>query len=253
MKLRNLGWVPDVPDFRDYPFKLLKTKKPTKLPASVDLRPTCSPVEDQGNLGSCTANALAGAVEFLEKKDKVLFVDASRLFIYYNERVIEHSVTQDSGAMLRDGIKTLVAQGVCSEANWPYVEDKFAVKPPAACYAEAANRQVTSYYRINTLNDMKTCLATGFPFVFGIAVYESFMSDTVDQTGVVPMPQRHEQMLGGHALLCVGYDDARSRFYFRNSWGASWGMKGYGTIPYMYLTNSNLADDFWSVRRGEEM
>ena len=130
------GWVPDVPDQRDLLYGAV-CPAPLVLPQNVDLRPTCSPVENQSTLGSCTGNALAAAIEFLERKDNVPFVDASRLFIYYNERAIEGTVKSDSGAMIRDGIKTLKNQGVCSERNWPYIVSKYAIKPSAACYKEA--------------------------------------------------------------------------------------------------------------------
>ena len=246
------GWVPDLPDHRDYFFSAVP-RIPRALPGSVDLRPLCSTVEDQGALGSCTANALAGALEFLEKKDKVPFVDCSRLFIYYNERVIEHSTKYDNGAMIRDGIKTLAKQGACSEKTWPYVIAKFAVKPPSASYKEALTRQITSYHRILTLDEMRTCLADGYPFVFGFTVYESFESQQVAKTGTVGMPKPKERVLGGHAVLAVGYDDRRKRFTVRNSWGAGWGMKGYFTMPYGYCASRDLADDFWTIRRGERM
>jgi C1A family cysteine protease len=245
------GWVPDVPDQRDL---LYGAVRPTfALPAHIDLRPNCSSVEDQGNLGSCTGNALAGAIEFLERKDNVPFADASRLFIYYNERAMEGTVKSDAGAMIRDGIKTLKKQGVCTEKLWPYMVLKFAVKPGTSCYREALKRQITSYHRIVTLDDMRTCLADGFPFVFGFAVYEGFESEEVASTGIVQMPQPNERSLGGHAVLAVGYDDAQRRFIVRNSWGTGWGQKGYFTIPYEYVANHNLADDFWTIRRGEKM
>src|SRR2546422_8501687 len=160
------GWIPDLPDHRDILYGAVH-RVAARLPASVDLRRGCSPVEDQGDLGSCTGNALAGAVEFLEKKDGIPLVNVSRLFIYYNERVIEHTVADDAGAMIRDGIKTLVKQGTCSEKRWPYVIARFAVKPSAACYREAADHQVTAYARLQTLVAMRACLAGGDPFVFG--------------------------------------------------------------------------------------
>lgn len=250
-KLRY-GWVPDLPDQRDYLFSAAFAVPPT-LPSAVDLRDKCSPVEDQGNLGSCTANALAGALEFLELKDNKPLVDLSRLFIYYNERVIEHTVKSDSGAMLRDGIKTLAKQGVCAEKKWPYVISKFAVKPTPSCYKDAANHQITTYHRIITLDEMRACLAEGFPFVFGFTVYESFESQEVAKTGVVQMPQHGERVVGGHAVLAVGYDDTQKRFIVRNSWGTGWGMKGYFTMPYDYLSTHNLAGDFWVVHAGENM
>jgi C1A family cysteine protease len=251
-KKLGYGWLPDLPDHRDLLYGAVRPVPPT-LPPHVDLRSTCSPIENQGNLGSCTANALAGALEFLEQKDEVLFTNVSRLFIYYDERVIEHTVKSDSGAMLRDGIKTLAKQGVCSEKKWPYVVSKFAAKPSVACYKEALQHQITSYHRIVTLDEMRTCLAEGFPFVFGFTVYESFESQQVAQSGVLQMPQTGERTLGGHAVLGVGYDDAAKRFIVRNSWGSGWGQKGYFTMPYDYLNNRNLSDDFWTVRRGEKM
>ena len=246
------GWVPDMPDQRDLLYGAMRPV-PSALPSHIDLRPTCSAVDNQGKLGSCTGNALAGAVEFLERKDNVPFVDASRLFIYYNERAMEGTIKSDAGAMIRDGIKTLKNQGVCSEKCWPYIISKFAIKPSVSCYKEAWKRQITSYHRILTLNEMRACLAEGFPFVFGFTVYESFESQEVARTGIVQMPQPSERSLGGHAVLAVGYDDAQRRFIVRNSWGTGWGQKGYFTIPYEYLANRNLADDLWTIRSGEEM
>ncbi len=249
---RFYGWVPDLPDHRDYLYSALR-RRVVRLPESADLRPQCSKVENQGNLGSCTANALAGALEFLERKDKINFVDFSRLFIYYNERVIEHSIKFDNGAMIRDGIKTLAKQGVCPEKSWPYIEKKFAMKPPAACYKEGLKRQITSYHRIQTVNEMRACLAEGFPFVFGFTVYENFESDQVAKTGILNMPTSKERVVGGHAVLAVGYNNAKKRFIVRNSWGTDWGMKGYFTMPYAYLADRNLSDDFWTIRAGELM
>lgn len=251
-KRSGYGWVPDLPDHRDIVYSAVRPV-PAVLPPGVDLRPACPPVEDQGQLGSCTGNALVGALEFLELKDKVPFADLSRLFVYYNERVIEHTVTSDSGAQIRDGIKTLARQGVCTEKKWPYVISRFAQKPTPPCYKEAQQHQITSYQRLLTLDEMRACLAEGFPFVFGFTVYEGFESQQVAKTGVVPMPQRGERVVGGHAVVAVGYHDAEKRFVVRNSWGTGWGMKGYFTIPYDYVANPNLAEDFWTIRRGEKM
>jgi len=246
------GWVPDLPDHRDYLYSAMRPV-PTALPLRVDLRSFCSKVEDQGSLGSCTAQALVGALEFLEIQNQVRYADLSRLFLYYNERVIEHSVRSDAGAMLRDGIKTLTKQGVCREKLWPYVPEKFAAKPGAGCYTDAENHQITSYHRILTLEEMRSCLAEGFPFVFGFTVYESFETNEIALSGVVDMPHPDEQVVGGHAVMAVGYDDAVKRFIVRNSWGIRWGMKGYFTMPYAYLADRNLSDDFWTIRKGEKM
>jgi C1A family cysteine protease len=247
--VQHYGWQPDLPDKRDHLFSL-GVRKPAALPKRVDLRSECPPVEDQGQLGSCTANALAGALQFLEKKAALgTVVDLSRLFIYYNERVIEKTVAQDSGAMMRDGIKTLAKQGVCSEKRWPYVITQFSKKPTPACYTEAARHRISSYQRLAATSDMRACLADGYPFVFGFTVYESFESAAMARTGVLNLPKKTEKVVGGHAVCAVGYDDASQRFIARNSWGTDWGMAGYFTIPYDYLADRNLSDDFWTIRR----
>ena len=247
------GWIPDLPDHRDILYGAVHRSSRKASPESWISGRNCSPVEDQGQLGSCTANALVGMLEYLEIVHKVPFVDLSRLFVYYNERVIEHSVNEDSGAMLRDGIKTLVRQGVCLESNWPYRIAKFAVKPPISCYREALNHQVLSYQRILSLNEMRACLADGFPFVFGFSVYESFESEQVARTGIVPMPEFNERQLGGHAVTRRGILRSKKRFIVRNSWGTGWGIGGYFTMPYAYLANRYLSDDFWTVKVVENL
>jgi C1A family cysteine protease len=252
IKRRNpiwYGWIPDLPDLRDVLYRAMH-RLPTKLPPKVDLRAYCPPVENQGSLGSCTANALVGALEFLELKHNQPLVTLSRLFVYYNERVIEHTTSTDAGAMLRDGIKSLAAQGVCPEELWPYRIKQFAKKPPTDCYRQAKPHTITSYQRLSTVEEMRACLADGFPFVFGFSVYEGFESATVAKSGVMEMPKPHEKLVGGHAVCAVGYDDQQKRFIVRNSWGKSWGKQGYFTMPYAYLDPSRkLAGDFWTVRK----
>jgi len=244
---QKYGWRKDRYDERDYTYS--KIAKPVELPKSVNLTKLCSPIEDQGQLGSCTANGIVGGLEFLENLEKKTFTDLSRLFLYYNERVIEGTVRQDAGAMIRDGIKSCATQGVCPESEWPYNIAKFKSKPTKKCYTDAVKYEALSYYRINTLDDMINCLAQGFPFVFGCEVYESFESDAVAKTGTVPMPSHNEQLLGGHCMLAVGYNQSTKRFIVRNSWGTSWGAKGYCTMPYAYLGNSSLTQDNWTIRK----
>jgi C1A family cysteine protease len=245
------GWLPDLPDHRDFLYSAIAPKV-ARLPKKVDLKSKCSPVEDQGALGSCTANSLAGALEFLEEPDDRQFVDLSRLFIYYHERVIEGTVDQDSGAFIRDGIKSLAKQGVCPEPDWPYKIVTFRKKPSASCYRTAKKHRIISYHRINTVDEMRSCLADGFPFVFGFTVYESFESQEVAKSGVVNLPAAKETVVGGHAVVGVGYNDSKKRFLIRNSWGTDWGKKGYFTMPYAYLGDRNLSDDFWTIRAADE-
>ncbi len=248
-KIQRYGWIPDLPDQRDHLYAAPVVHL-AKLPAKVDLRAKCPPVYDQGQLGSCTANAIGAAIQFDRMKQKLKpgFLP-SRLFVYYNERVMEGTVDSDSGAQIRDGIKSVAQLGACPENDWTYDIAKFKDKPPGQCYKNALKCRAVTYQRVvQTLQQFKGCLASGYPFVFGFTVYESFESDAVAKNGVVDMPKPAEKTLGGHAVLAVGYDDTAQRLLVRNSWGAKWGMKGYFTMPYSYLTENNLADDFWTIR-----
>lgn len=261
---RKFGWKKQVPDHRDFKMTQLAAVKPLAavLPPVVNLRRWCSYVEDQGELGSCTANAWAGILEFNENKyppsNSFRYNELSRLFIYYNEREIEGTVNEDSGAQLRDGAKAIANLGVCSEPVWPYDISKFALKPLPQAYSEALPNHIHSYYNLDgrnpkqTLVNLKTCIASGEPFVFGFTVYDSFMTDQMANTGVMQMPNlKTESVQGGHAVMAVGYNDAEQRFLVRNSWGPNWGLKGtnagYFTMPYDFIQNSNLASDFWTV------
>jgi C1A family cysteine protease len=247
-KIQRFGWVPDLPDHRDHLYAAPLVNL-GKLPDKADLRPNCPAVYDQGQLGSCTANAIAGAIEFDRMKEHKPNFVPSRLFIYYNERAIEGTVNSDSGAMIRDGIKSVATQGDVPETEWPYDIAKFSEKPPAKVYGDAKKYKVVQYQRVpRNLTQMKGCLASGYPFVFGFSVYESFESPDVAKTGHLDMPGANEQEVGGHAVVAVGFDDSQQRFIVRNSWGGDWGMAGYFTIPYTYLIEPNLSDDFWTIR-----
>jgi C1A family cysteine protease len=247
--IKRYGWIHDLPDHRDLLYSAPMATLAT-LPSKVDMRDACPAVYDQGQLGSCTGNAIGGAMEFdLKKENPSTEFAPSRLFIYYNERVIEGTVQSDSGAQIRDGIKSVASQGAPHEALWPYDISKFEDKPSQAAYDDAMKHEATLYQRlVQSLTQMKGCLAAGNPFVFGFTVYASFESPEVAKTGVVPMPARHEKVLGGHAVLAVGYDDSQQRFIVRNSWGTAWGEKGYFTIPYTYLLDSHLSSDFWTIK-----
>jgi C1A family cysteine protease len=258
----HYGWIPDLPDNRDHLFAL-RPETVAALPAAVDMRQQCpAQVYDQGRIGSCTANAIAGAFEFDLLKQQLTDFMPSRLFIYYNERLMEGTVGSDSGAMIRDGVKSVSKVGVCPETEWPYDDThpstpdggwpagaRAGQKPTDRCYTDALGNRVMSYQRVvRSLPQLRGCLAEGFPFIFGFTVYESFESDAVASTGVAPMPGPGERVLGGHAVLAVGYDDADQRFLVRNSWGTKWGNGGYFTMPYAYLTERNLSSDFWTLR-----
>ncbi|MBU4376766.1 MAG: C1 family peptidase [Candidatus Omnitrophica bacterium] len=239
------GWQPDIPDERDFLYRAIRPV--IRLPKKVNLQARCSKVEDQGDLGSCTAQSLAGNLEFLDNEADGQYTDVSRLFIYYNERLLMDSVDYDSGASLRVGIKTLKNDGACEEKLWPYVIERFDQKPLQKCYTDAKEHRITSYHRISGLKEMLVCLAEGFPFVFGFTVYESFENQAVARTGVINMPEKDERAVGGHAVMAVGYDQGVERFIVRNSWGEKWGKKGYCTMPFEYL--ETLAADFWTIRK----
>jgi C1A family cysteine protease len=245
-KIQRYGWKRDLPDARDLTLHLTVQN----LPAKVDLRPNCPLVYDQGEIGSCTANAIAGALEFDLLKERREPFTPSRLFIYYNERAMEGTVASDSGAELRDGCKSVASTGVCPEIQWPYSQGLLFVKPEAVCYQEARRDLARNYFRLpQGIAALKACLAAGYPFVFGFTVYDAFESDQVAKTGVLNLPGPHEAVLGGHAVMAIGYDDGEKRFVVRNSWGVNWGIKGYFTMPYDYVANPDLASDFWTLRR----
>ena len=240
---------PDTEDLRDKVFKSTQFKTIAVLPKLIDFRSGCSPVVDQGELGSCTANAIAsGLREYWENLSGKLTL-LSRLWLYWEERNIEGTVNEDSGAYIRDGMKVLQKMGCAPEIDWPYNVMKFTQTPPVKATTNALQFKITEYHRVTNLTLLKTALAEGYPAVIGINVYESFESDQVAKTGIVPLPKRGEQLLGGHAILAVGYkDDAKIKgqgvVICRNSWGENWGDKGYFYLPYSYF--AHYVTDMWT-------
>ena len=238
------GHIKDTPDKRD----LIHPGKPflAKLPAKVDLRLKLAPVFDQGQLGSCTANALVGLREYMAGVTTLQGL-LSRLFLYWEERKIEGTTNSDSGAQIRDGMKALANVGVCPEADDPYDITKFTATPSSKAVADAAPWRISVYQRIANLKAAKAALAAGDPVVFGFDVYESFESDAVAKTGIMPMPKKGEQLLGGHAVLAVGYDDSKKWLIVRNSWGPNWGDAGYFYMPYTVFTK--YFSDAWMATK----
>jgi C1A family cysteine protease len=250
----GLGLHPDRYDPRDYVLEATPNFFVGAMPPSVDMRNLCSPVRDQGKLGSCTGFALgAGLREFLENKggSPSPMVVVSPLFIYYEERVREKRVNQDAGATIRDGLKVLSKIGVCPEADDPYDISQFTQPPSDQALADAKQFTISSYHRITTLMGLKQALAQASPAVLGIVVYESFESSQTASTGHVPMPQPDEQVLGGHAIFCAGYlDDGNydggGYLIIKNSWGTGFGDKGYVYLPYAYV-QPKLVSDIWTA------
>lgn len=248
------GWIKDTPDERDYKYSLRVPQRQT-LP-SVDLRPKCPKVLNQGELGSCTACAATAMVQFVRGVEKHPNWQPSPLFTYYSTRLIEGSVDRDNGASLRNTIASTVRYGVTPELFWKYNISNFKVNPPQGVWSEALNHQTIQYLRIDNTKESEICdcLTKGYPFVFGVAVYESFVSRLVARTGVVPHPNtRKEQFLGGHALLAVGYEQIGKvkHLIVQNSWGTGWGQRGFCKIPFTYITSSVLCGDCWTIRTTE--
>jgi C1A family cysteine protease len=240
----SLQWVSDKPDTRDYRYSITQKVSPNL----VDLRPYCSPIENQGSLGSCTGQAIAGAIELLNKRNGKP-TDVSRLFIYYYERLLLGTVDYDSGAYIRDGIKATNHYGASLESLWPHDIRKFKQEPITEAKNDALNRKVTRYERVTSFDGCIDALNNGYPVIMGFHVYTSFMSASVTRTGVMPYPNtRREKLLGGHAVLLVGYDKRKKVFIARNSWGTLWGDKGYFYMPFNVVTNTSMSSDYWIIK-----
>lgn len=234
-------------DLRDYIHCPMLITHPKELLDVVDHRSECSPIVDQGKLGSCTANAIvSGLREYLLLQAKQSWVALSRLFLYYEERLLEGTVNQDSGAEIRDGMKVLTNIGVCPEAENPYDITKFTNPPTKQNILDANQYKISKYQRVSNLTMLKAALMEGQMVVIGIKVYSSFESEEVAKTGIVPIPDiEKEELLGGHAVLVVGYDDTKEWAIVRNSWGENWGDKGYFYLPYEYWTKK-FTMDMWT-------
>lgn len=269
-----MGWLPDVPDLRDYGPETDRVKEISQplltrvhqLPAKVDLRPWFSTVENQGRLGSCTAHAAAGVVEYFERRTFHRHIDVSRRFIYKVTRKLL-GWTGDTGAFLRTTMAALVLFGAPPERYWPYTDGPgFDEEPPVFVYSLARNYQALTYFRhdprgahpSDVLQSLKKYLAAGVPAMFGFAVYSILRHPHVVRNGEIPLPAPRDRMEGGHAVVLAGYDDekeinhptagtrTKGAFLIRNSWGPRWGDRGYGWLPYAYVER-RLAQDFWSL------
>jgi len=224
------------------------------IPDLKDMEHRMAPVFDQGSLGSCTGNAFVGALEYLENKRHNLtnedhnFVDLSRLFVYFNERLLEGSVDVDAGAFIADGIKALSTRGVCREKFYPYDINRFKEIPSPEAYADGENRQITKFAQVDMTEEaFVATLGNSIPIVFGIQIFKSFESDDVARTGMVPMPTANEECLGGHAVLVCGYSQSKRLLKVRNSWGADWGVRGYFFLPFDYVFKAGLASEPWII------
>lgn len=267
-KRYGMGWIPDYPDIRDYTpdhriiAPILKNvKQKGSLPPSVDLRGWCSPVETQGDIGSCTAQAGIALVEYYQMRSFDRQVDASRLFLYKTTRNLLH-LRGDTGATIRATMGAMVLFGIPPEEYWPYIADDFDKEPPAFCYSFAKEYQTIKYFRLDhrelngekLLSLIKRELADGIPSMFGFTVYDSIHDAQKD--GKIPFPSSLNRVTGGHAVVAVGYDDgveikeSKGALLIRNSWGESWGIQGYGYLPYLYVLEG-LARDFWSLIKTE--
>ena len=247
--LGKYQWKPGKGNPSAVPYQLNESIQ-ASLPATVDLRQYCSPIDDQSNLGSCTGNAIAGAIDLLDRKTHNLQTRVSRLFIYYYERLIENDVNYDAGAYIHDGITVGRIYGAPQETLWPYNISAYRVKPSTAAINDAARRKVTQYQSVANFTAMKNALASGYPVIVGFTVYSSFEGSANNNTGMMPYPNtRTEQVLGGHAVCAVGYNDTLGggRFICRNSWGTNWGDRGYFYMPYQVIQNTSMSSDFWAI------
>lgn len=256
-RLTAYGWIPDLPDHRDKFYGVLppEATQPDITPI-FSLRPSMPRVYNQLSLNSCVWNALAA----LHQRDQMLEAPGkdwtpSRLYGWFWTRFLEGTAPQNAGCAIRDAIKVLASRGICPESEWQYLEPMFAVPPPVSCDPDALANVSLAYERVpQSEGAIKQCLASGFPIIFGATLYDSFESDAVAKTGMVPMPAAGEDPVGGHAQVMIGWNDTldTQRFEVRNSWDETWGDDGHDWMPFDYVLNDNLASDLWKVTRVQD-
>ena len=248
VNIKTFSYNKSKKDSRDHIYKTANVSNVSNV-SSIDLRKLFSNIENQETIGSCTGNAIVGILEYLNKKNKNINIELSRLFIYYNERLLEGTVNYDAGAEIRSGIKACNIYGFCSEKLCPYDIKKFKIKPTEESYLEASKHKAVSYQCILNFNDMKKALIDKNPVVIGFDVYSSF--NKINKNGIMSYPLKYERYLGGHAVVIVGFDDnylnKKGYFICRNSWGEKWGDKGYFYMPYEVIKNTNMSWDFWII------
>lgn len=242
MRVRDFRVKADLHDWRDRYYNFARVESPRDR---VDLRPWASPVEDQLHLGSCVGQAVVGAYELLlNKTDRNKFTDLSRLFVYYNARLLDNSVNEDVGAYVRDGIKAINKYGVCSESTWPYLVEKFAQSPSIQSYEDAQLRLIKKYYRIDSIKNIIDALNADCPVVTSMNVYDSFDDLEYSNSHILSMPRAGENLIGGHAVTFVGYDLSKKLFLARNSFGEDWGEDGYFWVTFDYAEKDFM--DSWT-------
>jgi C1A family cysteine protease len=258
-KLMKWKPSPNINNFTQYHFSDLMKEEEADLAPTIDLRTLyrMPQIYDQGSLGSCTANSLAFLYAFttIKQLNKTL-ISPSRLFIYYNERKIEGTINFDNGAVLSDGFRSLSSVGTCSESQWPYVQTQFAKAPPTACYTSAKLNRALSYTTLGqSLQNFKMSIVQNMPFIIGFYVWSNFLSASNSDNGLMPMPTSNDSIIGGHAVVAVGYDDTilmpnneYGAFLIRNSWGTNWGLNGYFYMPYAFITNTTIHSEFWILK-----
>lgn len=264
---RKFGWKPSLPTRAKKYSCTFESMTSKPLPEKVDLSPLCSPIEDQGSHGSCVGHGTCGMLEYLElwelraklpvgaKAPEVFdstFDPISRLFVYNNARLYDgNPLSQDNGTQISSAIHVIKNQGLCRESQFAYTDENVLFSPPDEAYLEGLHHKAVWDYKLDNrnLNELKQCLAWGYPIIFGMTCYDSMMTQQVAETGDIPYPSNGDSPVGGHCMLIVGYDNATQTFDLRQSWGLGWGNQGYGKIGFDYLTDTDLASDFWTLRK----